>query len=80
MVAHNRRGCLNHVFLTVRSIEPAWLKCAGVVLNDLGVSGDVASLNNADILRRCLRLPIVEECTPESAAIPAQLREMLSQS
>ncbi len=61
VVAHNKLGCLNHILLTVCGIAEAELKCAGVVLNDLGVEGDLASQTNADILRRCVPLPIVEK-------------------
>ncbi len=77
VVAHNRLGCLNHIFLTTRSIEAAGLKCAGIVLNNLGESGDLASATNADILRRCLPLPILENFDARSATIPSSVREML---
>jgi dethiobiotin synthetase len=43
VIAHNRLGCLNHVLLTVRSIEASGLTCAGVVLNNLGEFRDIAS-------------------------------------
>ncbi len=77
VVAHNKLGCLNHILLTVRAIASAGLKCAGVVLNDLGAEGDLASQTNADILWRCLSLPIVERFDVASREIPAGLREML---
>ena len=64
VIAHNRLGCLNHVLLTVRSIEAAGLTCAGVVLNNLGEPGDIASSTNATILQRCLSLPIIEQVRP----------------
>ena len=60
LVAHNRLGCLNHIFLTFRSIEAADLTCAAIVLNDLGVPGDLAAETNAGILRRCLSVPVFE--------------------
>ena len=50
VVAHDRLGCLNHILLTVRSIQSAGLRCAGVVLNDLAKEGDAASATNAEIL------------------------------
>lgn len=78
VIAHNRLGCLNHIFLTVRNIEAAGLKCAGVILNDLGAAGDLASTTNAAILRRCLPLPIVEKFVAESEEICEPLREMLA--
>ncbi len=77
IVAHNRLGCLNHILLTARSIETAGLKCAGIVLNNLGESGDLASATNADILRRCLPIPVLENFDLQSTTIPQPLREML---
>ncbi len=65
VVAHNRLGCLNHIFLTVRSIAAAELTCAAIVLNDLGQPGDLAAQTNADILRRCLPTPVFEGFNPE---------------
>ena len=65
LVVHNRLGCLNHTFLTLRSIEAAGLGCAGIVLNDLGATGGLAAETNAGILRRCLRTPVFEGFQPE---------------
>ncbi|MEO6870833.1 MAG: dethiobiotin synthase [Chthoniobacterales bacterium] len=65
VVVHNRLGCLNHTFLTVRNIEAAGLRCLGVILNNLGEPGDLAAETNADILRRCLSIPVVEGFRPE---------------
>ena len=65
VVVHNRLGCLNHTLLTVRSIAAAGLRCAGIVLNDLGEPGDLAANTNAEILRRCLSLPVVEGFGPD---------------
>ena len=77
VVAHNKLGCLNHILLTVCGIAEAGLNCAGVILNDLGAKGDLASQTNADILRRCVPLPILETLDLTSDEIPASLREML---
>jgi dethiobiotin synthetase len=75
IVAHNRLGCLNHVLLTVRSIDSVGLKCAGVVLNNLGETSEVAATTNAEILQRCLPLPIVprfdrDSCRERSIITP----------
>ncbi len=59
VVAQNRLGCLNHIFLTVRALEAAGLRCAGVVLNDFTAEPDVAMKTNAEILRSCLPMPIM---------------------
>jgi len=77
VVAHNRLGCLNHILLTVRSIQAADLNCAGIVLNNLGAPSDIASTTNAGILRTCLPLPILEDLSCERAEIPKVLHQML---
>jgi dethiobiotin synthetase len=77
VIAHNRLGCLNHILLTVRCIQSAGLRCAGVVLNDLTKEVDTASTTNAEILQRCLTLPILPRFDLESDEIAPSLREML---
>ena len=77
VVAENRLGCLNHILLTVRAIEAAGLKCAGVVLNDLAKESDLAMTTNAEILRSCLTLPILAGFDPAKAELDCRLRQML---
>lgn len=78
LVAHNRLGCLNHTFLTLRAVAAAGLDCAGIILNDLDESSrEIAPRTNAAILRRCLTIPVVEKFDPEEPKIPPGLRAML---
>jgi len=77
VVAENRLGCLNHILLTVRAIENADLKCAGVVLNDLEKESDLAMTTNAEILRSCLTLPVLAGFDPAKAEFGSRLRQML---
>jgi dethiobiotin synthetase len=77
VVAQNRLGCLNHVLLTVRSIEAAALKCVGVVLNHLAETSEIAATTNAEILQRCLPLPILPRFDRDSADIAPSLRQMM---
>ena len=77
VVAENRLGCLSHILLTVRAIESAGLKCAGVVLNDLAKESDLAMTTNAEILRSCLTLPILAGFDPAKAELDRRLRQML---
>jgi dethiobiotin synthetase len=77
IVAKNRLGCLNHILLTVRAIETAGLKCAGVVLNDFAKKSDFPMTTNAEILRSCLTLPVFAAFDPDTAGITARLRQML---
>jgi dethiobiotin synthetase len=60
VVAANRLGALNHTLLTVRNIQSAGLKCAGVILNEIGPgSGDPATATNASILETLMDVPIL---------------------
>ena len=77
IVAENRLGCLNHVLLTVRAIETAGLKCAGVVLNDLAKESDLAMTTNAEILRSCLALPVLAGFDLGKAEFGARLGQMI---
>ncbi|MGH8093908.1 MAG: dethiobiotin synthase [Chthoniobacterales bacterium] len=77
IVAHNRLGCLNHILLTVQSIATAGLPPAGVVLNDFGDADNVAATTSAQVLRRCLTLPILEKFDRTSPDFAPELRQML---
>ena len=77
VVAENRLGCLNHILLTVRAIETAGLKCAGVVLNDLAKEPDLAMTTNAETLRSCLTLPVLACFDPAKAELDPHLRQMI---
>ncbi len=77
VVAQNRLGCLNHILLTVRAIEAAGLRCAGVVLNQIGAEADVASTTNAEILQVCLPLPLLARFDRAAAEIAAPLFRMM---
>jgi dethiobiotin synthetase len=77
LIARNRLGCLNHVFLTLQGIEGAGMKCAGIVLNDLALDEEIATATNAEILRRCLTLPILAPFDRDNAATAASLGQML---
>jgi dethiobiotin synthetase len=77
VIALNRLGCLNHTLLTVRAIEAAGLKCAGVILNHLTTDADLAMTTNAEVLRSCLALPILDRFELGSTEISAPLREMM---
>ena len=79
IIARNRLGCLNHVFLTVQGIEAADLKCAGIVLNDFPGEPEIAVTTNAEILQRCLPVPILARFDRDSATIPAPLGQMLQE-
>jgi dethiobiotin synthetase len=77
VVAQNRLGCLNHILLTVRAIETAGLKCAGVVLNDLAQESDLAMTTNEQILRSCLTLPVLAGFNPDTTGMIERLSQMM---
>lgn len=62
VVVNNRLGALNHTILTVRSIQQRGLKCAGIILNYVEESRDMASISNAAVLRAVLpEVPVLAE-------------------
>jgi dethiobiotin synthetase len=54
IVAENRLGCLNHVLLTLESVQRRGLVCAGVILNQANGPTDLAQSTNETELRRLL--------------------------
>jgi len=77
VVAKNRLGCLNHTLLTVRSVQAAGLRCAGVVLNTTMGGEDIASTTNADILATILDVPLLPELAPNTAKLFPEWRQIL---
>jgi dethiobiotin synthetase len=54
IVAENRRGCLNHVLLTLESVQRRGLVCGGVILNQANGETDLAQSTNETEIRRLL--------------------------
>ena len=54
IVAENRLGCLNHILLTLESVQRRGLVCAGVILNHANGPTDLAQSTNETELRRLL--------------------------
>jgi dethiobiotin synthetase len=77
VVAKNRLGCLNHTLLTVRSVQAAGLRCAGVVLNKPMGGEDIASTTNADVLASILDVPLLPELGLETAKLSLEWRQVL---
>lgn len=55
IVSENRLGCLNHVLLTLESVQRRGLVCAGVILNRTNGPKDLAQSTNEMELRRLLK-------------------------
>ncbi|MBA2243024.1 MAG: dethiobiotin synthase [Chthoniobacterales bacterium] len=72
VVALNRLGCLNHVMLTLRSVETSGLRCDGVVLNNANHSADVASATNEKILRKISKFPLLPMLSTDMAEFPIE--------
>ena len=77
VIAQNRLGCLNHTVLTVRSIAEHNLRCVGVALNSVPVSDDVATLTNADILRKIVNVLLFDGLGKTLMELPADWRLMI---
>jgi len=77
VVAQNRLGCLNHALLTIRSIDAHGLMCAGLVLNNFGITADIASKTNPEVLQQCLSVPLLMDFRDDLSEIPYWLRKML---
>ena len=54
IVARNRLGCINHVLLTVESIQRFDCECAAIILNGAVDAADLAQSTNERELRRLL--------------------------
>jgi dethiobiotin synthetase len=64
IVAQNRLGCLNHILLTLESVQRRGLVCAGVILNQANGPTDLAQSTNETELRRLLtgiNLVVIDE-------------------
>ena len=47
--------------LTIDEVNPVWVKkrCVSLVLNSTEITGDIAALTNADILKQILNVPLL---------------------
>jgi dethiobiotin synthetase len=66
IVAENRLGCLNHILLTLESVQRRGLVCAGVILKSANGPTDLAQSTNETELRRLLagiNLVVIDERT-----------------
>jgi dethiobiotin synthetase len=77
VVAQNRLGCLNHAILTARSVSAHQLRCVGLVLNSVAMMSDVASLTNADVLKRILNIPLLSGLGENLTQLPSDWRLVL---
>jgi dethiobiotin synthetase len=60
VVAVNRLGALNHILLTVDAIRAKGLRCAGVILNQLGDELDTAMITNKGVVEDLCGAPLLE--------------------
>jgi dethiobiotin synthetase len=77
VVAQNRLGCLNHAVLTLRSVAAHRLQCAGLVLNSVAASSDIAASTNANILGRILDVPLLAGLGENLTELPDDWRVIL---
>lgn len=62
IVAANRLGCLNHVFLTLESLRSRHIPCAGVILNTLSSTPDESRRANRALIEK--EVPVLYEVSP----------------
>jgi dethiobiotin synthetase len=77
VVAQNRLGCLNHIVLTVRSIAAYGLRCIGVALNGAPATNDIATVTNADVLKKIVDVQLFTELTENMTELPLDWRHMI---
>jgi dethiobiotin synthetase len=77
VVAQNRLGCLNHIVLTVRSIAAYGLRCIGVALNGAPATNDIATVTNADVLKKIVDVQLFTELTENMTELPLDWRQMV---
>lgn len=70
LVIDNRLGALNHVLLTLESIENHGLACRGLVLNQPRETRDAASISNAAILSQMTDVPVLTEIMHDQSELP----------
>jgi dethiobiotin synthetase len=79
IVAENRLGCLNHILLTLESVQRRGLVCAGVILKSANGPTDLAQNTNETELRRLLAginlVAIDERTEPNWAEIFAKTEQ-----
>jgi dethiobiotin synthetase len=79
IVAENRLGCLNHILLTLESVQRRGLVCAGVILKSANGPTDLAQSTNETELRRLLAdinlVAIDERTEPNLAEIFAKTEQ-----
>lgn len=60
LVAANRLGALNHILLTLDAIRAKGLRCAGIILNQLGDELDTAMITNKGVLEDLTGAPLLD--------------------
>lgn len=76
IVVANRLGCLNHAMLTLQNVEARGLVCAGIVLNSIGASSDIAIETNRETLTAMTDTPILPGLSGGMTELPAIWREL----
>jgi dethiobiotin synthetase len=61
VVVNNKLGAINHTLLTVKAIQARGLTCAGLILNYVQDSRDLASISNRQLITQFTDVPILAE-------------------
>lgn len=77
LVAANRLGALNHILLTLAAIEAKGLRCAGIVLNQLGDEMDTPMITNKGILESLTQTPLLDHIIHGQDFLSQELMDVL---
>lgn len=79
LVAVNQLGAINHILLTLESIQATHLPIVGIVLNTLTASAeDPAIVTNRSILEDITRIPLLTELAPGQSVISADIARKIA--
>ncbi len=77
LVAANRLGALNHIFLTIAAIEAKGLKCAGIILNQLEDEMDTPMITNKGIIESLTNVPLLDHIIHGQDFLSPELMDVL---
>jgi dethiobiotin synthetase len=77
LVAANRLGALNHIFLTIAAIEAKGLKCAGIILNQLEDEMDTPMITNKGIIESLTNVPLLDHIIHNQDFLSPELMDVL---
>ena len=69
VIAANWLGAINHTLLTVKAVQAAGLKCAGIILNYPVAERDVAAVTNRAVIEELSPVPVLGEVMTDATEV-----------